>query len=117
MYFVSLYYSLKTEIMKKNIFGLAILALVIGTASCSSSSSGGGFESDVRKMADYRCRVQKLEAKDPADEKAKKELEDLRKEMDEYRDKMAEKYKGKENDTAMNNKADKIMDEEMAKCK
>ena len=100
----------------KKLSQLAVVALLLGMSSCSSSS-GGGFESDVRKMADYRCRLQKLMAKDPSDEKAKKETEDVRKEMDEFRDKMAKKYEGKENDKEMNEKADKIMDEEMAKCK
>ncbi len=102
--------------MKKKLIYLAIAGLLTGTISCSSKS-GGSFESDVRKMADYRCQVQKLSAKDPSDEKAKKELEDVTKEMQEFRDKMEKKYEDKKNDSVMNNKADKIMDEEMAKCK
>jgi len=100
--------------MKKNLFSLAAIALVIGMSSCSSSSS---FEKDVTKMAEYRCKIQKLTAKDQSDEAVKKEMEALTKEMDEYRDKMATKYKGKENDKEMNDKADKIMDDVMAKCK
>ena len=68
-------------------------------------------------MADYRCKAQQLKAKDPADDKAKKELEDLTKEMDRYRDNMAKKYEAQKDDKSMNQKAEKIMDEEMAKCK
>lgn len=100
--------------MKKNLFSLVAIALLIGLSSCGSKSS---FESDVRKMADYRCKEQQLMAKDPSDEKAQKELADLKKELDAYREKMAEKYKGKEKDREMNMKADKIMEEVMAKCK
>lgn len=102
--------------MKKTLIYLAVLGLLSGTSSCKSSSSGS-FESDVRKMADYRCQAQKLSAKDPSDEKAKKELEDVTKEMQEFRDKMEKKYEDKKDDKEMNEKADKIMDEEMAKCK
>ena len=100
--------------MKKNFFSLAFLAVVIVLSSCSSKSS---FESDVRKMANYRCKMQQLRAKDPSDEKAKKEMEDLEKEMNAYGDKMEAKYKDKKDDKAMNEQADKIMEEVMAKCK
>ena len=99
--------------MKKNFLYLVVFAGMLGLASCSSK---GSFESDVRKMADYRCKVKKLEAKDPTDESAKKELDAVMKEMDQYREKMQEKYKGKEDDKEMNEKADKIMEEVMAKC-
>lgn len=101
--------------MKKNFLSITLAVIVIGMASCKSSSSN--FESDVRKMADYRCKAQQLKAKDPADDKAKKELEDLTKEMDRYRDNMAKKYEAQKDDKSMNQKAEKIMDEEMAKCK
>jgi hypothetical protein len=100
--------------MRKNFFSLTVLTVIIVLSSCSSKSS---FEGDVRKMADYRCKVQQLEAKDPSDQKAQKELADVKKEMDDYKDKMKDKYKGKEHDEAMNTQADKIMDEVMAKCK
>lgn len=68
-------------------------------------------------MADYRCKESKLEAKGPTDEKAKKELEDLKKEMDTYREKMAKKYEDKKGDKEMDAKADAIMKEVMDKCK
>lgn len=100
--------------MKKNFFSLAFLAFVILLASCSSKSS---FESDVRKMAKYQCDKEKLRAKDQTDEKVKKEMEDLEKEMDAYQDKMEKKYEDKKDDKAMNEQADKIMEEVMAKCK
>lgn len=100
--------------MRKKFFSLAVVAVIIALSSCSSKSS---FEGDVRKMANYRCEKQKLQAKDPSDEKVKKDLEDLEKKMDAYGNEMKEKYKGKEDDKAMNEKADKIMEEVMAKCK
>lgn len=64
-----------------------------------------------------RCKAQLLAAKDQSDEKVKKEMEELQKEMEAYGEKMEKKYKGKENDKALNEKADKIMEEVMAKCK
>jgi Skp family chaperone for outer membrane proteins len=100
--------------MRKNYFSLVVLASIIVLSSCSSKSS---FDSDVRKMADYRCKVQQLEAKDPSDQKVQKELEDVKKEMSAYREKMSKKYEDKKDDKAMNEKANKIMDEVMSKCK
>lgn len=100
--------------MKKSYLSIAAVAIVVAMSSCGSSSS---FDSDVRKMADYRCKESKLEAKDPTDEKAKKELEDLKKEMDAYREKMAKKYEDKKGDKEMNEKAEIIMKEVMDKCK
>jgi hypothetical protein len=100
--------------MKKFILSMAILAFVAGTSSCGSSSS---FESDVRKMANYRCKAQQLGAKDQSDEKVKKEMEDLKKEMEDYGSKMEKKYKDKKDDKSMNEKAEKIMEDVMAKCK
>ena len=100
--------------MKKNLRSLAVMALIIGLSSCSSKSS---FESDVRKMANYRCEKQKLEAKDQSDEKVKKDLEDLEKKIDVYSNEMEAKYKDKKDDKTMDEKANKIMDEVMAKCK
>lgn len=100
--------------MKKNFFSMAIFAIVILLSSCSSKSS---FESDVKKMANYRCDIEKLMAKDQNDEKVKKDLEKLSKEMQEFGEKMEKKYESKKNDKAMEEQADKIMDEIMAKCK
>jgi hypothetical protein len=100
--------------MRKNFLSIAVLAIVICLSSCKSSSS---FEGDVRKMADYRCKKQLLQAKDPADEKAKKELEELDKEMDAYSEKMRVKYEAKKDDKEMEAKADSIMKEVMEKCK
>ncbi|MBI5858976.1 MAG: hypothetical protein HZB42_15190 [Sphingobacteriales bacterium] len=98
----------------KKFFFLSIMVLIICLASCNSKSS---FEADVKKMAGYRCKEMQLMRKDQTDEKVKKQLENLRVEIDAYRQKMSEKYKGKETDKEMNEKADKIMQEEMAKCK
>jgi hypothetical protein len=100
--------------MKKNFLSIAVLTIVICLSSCKSSSS---FEGDVRKMADYRCKKQLLQAKDPADEKAKKELEELDKEMDAYSEKMRVKYEAKKDDKEMEAKAESIMKEVMEKCK
>ena len=100
--------------MKKNFLLLTMIAFMIGISSCGSKSS---FESDVKKMAKYRCKEQQLMAKDQSDEKVKKELSELKEEIEEYRKKMSKKYEGKEKDEEMNKKADQIMDEEMAKCK
>lgn len=93
---------------------LMITTLCFIMVSCKSKSS---FESDVKKMAKYRCQEMQLKAKDQTDPKVAKDLENLEKDMDAYRKEMAEKYKGHEKDDSMNNKANKIMDEEMAKCK
>ncbi|MEO7393887.1 MAG: hypothetical protein ABIU11_03030 [Chitinophagaceae bacterium] len=100
--------------MKKNFLTIVVVTFVLSLSSCKSSSS---FDNDVRKMADFQCRAQKLMAKDPTDEKAKKDLEDLQKEMELYGAKMTEKYKDKKDDKEMETKAMVIMKEEMAKCK
>ena len=100
--------------MKKNFLSLSVLAIVLSLSSCKSSSS---FDGDVRKMANFRCKAKQLMAKDPADEKAKKELEDLQKEMKTYNDKMEQKYKDKKDDKDMEAKAEVIMKEVMDKCK
>ena len=100
--------------MKKKLFLVAAMALFFCITSCGSKSS---FESDVRKMANSRCKEQQLMAKDQSDAKIKSEMDDLQKEMAAFRQKMSEKYKGKEKDEEMNKKADQIMDEVMAKCK
>ena len=74
------------------------------------------FEDDVIKMANFKCEKQKLKAKDPSDEKVKKELNDLQKEIDFYNDEMTIKYKDKKNDSAMNARAMQIMKGVMDKC-
>ena len=51
------------------------------------------------------------------DEKAKKELEELSKEMDAYGEKMRVKYEAKKDDKEMEAKATAIMKEAMEKCK
>ncbi|MGH2554036.1 MAG: hypothetical protein ACRDEB_09980 [Chitinophagaceae bacterium] len=99
--------------MKKNFLSIAALAVVIIMSSCGSSS----FEKDVRKMANMRCEARQLAAKDQSDEKVKKEMEELEKEMDAYGDKMRKKYEDKKDDKVMNEKAEKIMSEVMGKCK
>jgi predicted transcriptional regulator len=101
--------------MKKNFLSIAILAIVISLSSCGSSSSS--FDSDVRKMADYQCKAQKLAAKDPTDEKVKKEMEELQKEMEAYGEKMRKKYEDKKDDKEMEAKAEAILKEVMEKCK
>ncbi len=98
--------------MKKNFLSMAILAVVVSISSCGSSSS---FESDVRKKADFMCKVQKLST--ATDEKAVKELADVKKEMDEFDAKMEKKYKDKKQDDATNATTQKIMTEVMEKCK
>ncbi|WP_028788945.1 hypothetical protein [Terrimonas ferruginea] len=100
--------------MKKATFAFAAGLVLLSFASCSSSSS---FESDVKKMAGFMCRAQKVSAKAATDEAAQKELESIEKEAQAFSEKMKEKYKGMENDKAKNEQAEKIINEEMAKCK
>ena len=101
--------------MKRNFLSIAVLTVVLSVSSCKSSSSS--FEADVKKMADYLCKEQQLRAKDPSDEKAKKDLEKVEAEMKAYSDKMEEKYKDKKGDKEMDAKAEKIMTDVMTKCK
>ena len=101
--------------MRKNVFQLFVIVFAISLASCGGKS--GGFEGDVRKMARYRCDFEKLMKKDQADEKVQKEMADLQKEMTDFANKMEVKHKDKKDDEAMEEKADKIMEEEMKKCK
>lgn len=98
--------------MKKNLLSLAALAVVLSLSSCGSSSS---FKSDVRKKANYMCKIQKLSA--ATDEKSAKELADVKKEMDEFDEKMEKKYEDKNRDEKMQNEAQEIMKEVMDKCK
>jgi Skp family chaperone for outer membrane proteins len=99
--------------MKKATFAFAAGLVLFSFASCSSSS----FESDVKKMAGFMCRAQKVSAKAATDEAAQKELESIEKEAQAFSEKMKEKYKGMESDKAKNEQAEKIINEEMAKCK
>ena len=96
--------------MKKNFLSLIVLVFVISFSSCKSSSS---FDSDVRKMADYRCQMKQLMAKDPSDEKAKKELQELSVKMEAFGDEMSKM----KDDKDMDAKADAILKEVMDKCK
>ena len=100
--------------MRKHVLTVATLAMLLGTVACKSKSS---FESDVQKRADYMCKIQRLEAKAGSDEKAAKEVEALKKEMDEFDNKMEAKYKGKEPTDKQQEAARKIIEETMAKCK
>jgi hypothetical protein len=92
-----------------------LIAAVIAITSFSSCSSSSSFEGDVKKMARYRCEMQQLMGKE--DEASQKKLKDLQDEMEAYAEKMEKKYKDIENDQAMEDKGEKIMAEEMAKCK
>ena len=98
--------------MKKKFLSIAVIAVVVSLSSCGAKSS---FESDVRKKADYMCKMQKLST--ATDEKSVKELADVKKEMDEFDGKMEAKYKDKKKDDASNESAQKIMKEIMDKCK
>jgi peptidoglycan hydrolase CwlO-like protein len=98
--------------MRKKMIQLVIIGFAVALTSCD-----GGFEGDVRKSAKYRCQEQKLEEKAETDEKAAKQLEDLREEIEALDEKMEKKYDKMEDDEKMKEKAIKIMMEEMAKCK
>lgn len=100
--------------MKRIVLSLATIAFLGAVSSCKSS---GSFEKDVRKRAEYMCKVQQLTAKAATDESATKELEKVRKEMDDYDASMEKKYKDKEPTKAQTDKAEEIMKEVMAKCK
>jgi hypothetical protein len=102
--------------MRKNMFRLSVIAIVVSLVSCGGGS-GSGLEADVRKMAKYRCDLQKLMAKDQSDPKVQKEMTDIEKDMNDFGNKMEAKYKDKKGDKAMEEKADQIMKEEMSKCK
>lgn len=101
--------------MKKNFLTFIVLAFCLSFTSCKSSS--GSFESDVKKMANYRCQMEQLMKKDMTDEKVKKELDDMTKEMTAFADDMSKKYEKMKDDKDMEAKADAIMKEVMEKCK
>jgi peptidoglycan hydrolase CwlO-like protein len=100
--------------MRNKLITLVVVPIAAVLSSCGGKSS---FEADVRKMANYRCKTQQLMAKEATDEKVKKELDDLQKEMEAYTKKMKEKYKDIKDDKEMEERADKIMQEVMSKCK
>ena len=100
--------------MKKNFLSMAVLAVLFSMTSCKSSSS---FDKDVKKRAEYMCKVQQLTVKAAADESAAKELEKVRKEMEDYDASMEKKYKGKDPSADESAKAAKIMKDVMDKCK
>jgi vacuolar-type H+-ATPase subunit I/STV1 len=101
--------------MKRIIFSMATLAILAALPSCKSSS--GSFEKDVRKRAEYMCKVQQLSAKAATDEAATKDLEKVRKELEEYDATMEKKYKDKDATKEQTDKAEQIMKEVMEKCK
>lgn len=90
-----------------------LLAVIMLTSSCSSSSS---LEGDVKTMASYRCQLEKLMREPDSDDREAK-MKKLQKEMEDFADKMEKKYEKMEDDKEMEEKADKIMKEEMEKCK
>jgi formate-dependent nitrite reductase cytochrome c552 subunit len=100
--------------MKKYVALLVGLFILSGFYSCKSGSS---FEKDVRKRADYMCKVQKLTAKAATDESAAKDLENVKKEMDTFDEQMEKKYKDQKPDSKQTEKAQAIMADVMAKCK
>lgn len=100
--------------MKKFFALLAILFILSGVYSCKSGSS---FEKDVRKRADYMCKVQLLTAKAATNESAAKDLENVKKELENFDTEMEKKYKDQKPDTKMNDKAQAIIADVMAKCK
>lgn len=70
---------------------LPYMALLIFFYSCASSSAD-----DARKWADFACRRQEINIRVvKGEENAKKELEALLKERDEFSKQLDEKYKGK----------------------
>jgi predicted transcriptional regulator len=100
--------------MKKQFLFTAVLAVLLSFLSCGSSSS---FESDVRKKAEYMCKIQKLKDDTAKNEKAAKQLEDVKKEMEEFDERMEKKYKDKKDIEERAVIAKKIMTEVMDKCK
>jgi predicted transcriptional regulator len=87
-------------------------AFLVTMLACSRSS----FESDVKKMAKYRCEMRKLLDMDLNDEKVQEKMSELRKKMEDFSEKMQVKYKDKLEDKEMEQEADRIMEKEMAKC-
>ncbi len=95
---------------------LSIIA-VAGVVTLTSCGGGGGFEADVKQMAEFGCKAQKLAASAATDPAKAKELADLQKEAEALSKKFEEKYKDKKGDKAMEEKATKIMADVMANCK
>lgn len=86
----------------------------VGLTACSSKSS---FESDVRKMARLQCEINQIMKGDPSKEDVEKRLDDVQKKVKAFSEEMKEKYKDKANDQVLKARGEKIMEEEMAKCK
>lgn len=101
--------------MKRTVLPVTIIALTLTIISCGKG--GSSFESDIRKVAEYRCKIEKLQSKAATDESAKKEMTQLMDEMRAFAEKVETKYADKKDDKEFNAKADKIMDEVMEKCK
>lgn len=97
--------------LRKMLVGPAVLVALLVT-SCGAKS---GFESDVRTMAKHRCELQKLMTKEG--EAAEAEIEKKQQEMEAFAEEMEKKYKDKEGDKEMEEQAEKIMKDEMMKCK
>jgi hypothetical protein len=100
--------------MKRILMMLAAIAMIAGFTACKSG--GSSFEKDVRKRAEMMCDVQKLTAKVATDSSFVKDLDKLKKEIEEYDAKMEKKYE-KEPSAEETAKATKIIEEIMAKCK
>lgn len=82
--------------------------------SCSGYPT---FEDEMKKIAYYRCELQHLRDIEDPDEELRAKIERLEAEMEEYAQKLEEKYHDDKNNKAIEEKAEKIIDEEMEKCK
>ena len=100
--------------MKKIVQVLSVITLIAVLASCSS---GDPLRADIKKMADYQCQLKKLAQAPSGDEKVRKEMETLQKEAEAFVEKMQVKYKAQDTVKAFEEKANKMMAEEMSKCK
>ncbi len=101
--------------MKKFIPFFLVLIITMVFFSCKSTSS---YEKDVRKMAKLACERQRLnKLVMNGDSLAWNELVEIEKEGEAFVKEMEEKYKQFESDKSMDEKAEKIFKEEMAKCK
>jgi hypothetical protein len=94
-----------------------ILLLTITTILVSACGSGNNFENDVRKMGELTCKGKKLTKEALTDTTKLKDIAKLQTEVEDFAKKMEEKYKGMKDDTTMNAKADKIMQEVLDNCK
>lgn len=101
--------------MKKLFLAGTVLAAVLSLSSCKSSSSS--FEQEVKKRAEYMCKIQQLTTKAATDESVVKDLEKVKKEMNDFDSTMEIKYKDKKPDDKMSAQAEKIIKEVMDNCK